>query len=169
MKGVLETYNSLYGHPLREIFLHSRSRISPEEFDGYLAACPAETKLVGVRVRSEREGVKLFRSGEFPVLRGTSLQVSENGGYLWTNGFKPRLETYDGFDVPTPLRLDVEYGKADYQQVAKDILGLSKLNYNTCRLGGLMPVTVKFSDEVGGILVSNPTVERAQEQFRFYI
>lgn len=169
LAGVLETYRRLDGRPLTEIFLHSRSWIDATEFDGYRSACPKGTNLRGVRVRSERDGVKLFRCGRFPVQRGTALRVDERSGYLWSSGFKVRLETYDGFDVPVPLRIDVQYGDADWGQVAADILGLTKLNYNTCRLGGAQPVTVRFSDQVGEILVSNPTVEGAREQFKFYI
>ena len=55
------------------------------------------------------------------------------------------------------------------RMVAEDILGLTKLNYNTCRLGETQPVTVGFSDKVGEILVTNPTVEGSRPQFKFYI
>jgi len=41
------------------------------------------------------------------------------------------------------------------KQVARDILGLTKLNYNACKLGESRPVTVGFSDAVGEILISN--------------
>jgi hypothetical protein len=43
---------------------------------------------------------------------------------------------------PTPLRIDIELGDADVEQVALDIFGLTKLNYNTCKLGNALPVTV---------------------------
>ena len=54
-------------------------------------------------------------------------------------------------------------------EVAQDILGLTKLNYNSCNAGDTQPVTVKFSDAVGEILVSNPTVTERQPTFKFYI
>lgn len=171
LDGVLKTYYGLGGKPLTEIFLHSRSDISQEEFDGYSAACPKNARLVGVRVQKDREGLRMFRPGEFAVLRGTCWQVSDRMGYLWTSGFKPRLATYDGWETPVPLRIDIQRGDADFQQVATDIFGLTKLNYNSCRLGDSQPVTVKFSDAVGEILVSNPTIPVSEilPQFRFYI
>lgn len=169
LRGVLETYGELDGRPLHEIFLHSRSWIDADEFAGYQDACPQDVKLVGIRVRAERYGAKLFRAGTMPVQRGTFFQCNERAGYLWSSGFKPRLETYDGFAVPVPQRIDVQYGDADAQQVAYDILGLTKLNYNTCRLGGSEPVTVRFSDKVGEILVGNPTIADTRPQFKFYI
>jgi hypothetical protein len=104
-----------------------------------------------------------------PVLRGTFWQVNERSGYLFGSGFKPRLCTYDGWETPVPLRIDVQYGDAPIETVARDILGLTKLNYNACRLGEAQPVTVGFSDAVGEILVLNPTVTERRANFKFYI
>lgn len=111
----------------------------------------------------------MFREGTRPVLRGTCWPTSERGCYLWASGFSPRLGTYDGWEVPAPLRIDVQYGKADILQVARDILGLTKLNYNACRIGESQPVTVGFSNAVGEILVSNPKVKDPSRKFKFYI
>jgi len=169
LKGVLETYRELHGKQIREIFLHSRSPINMEEYQGYSEACPDDVNLVAIRVRRDQDGLRLFRPGNRPVFRGTFLPVSENRCYLWATGFKPRLETYDGFDVPVPLSIDIQHGRADLKQTAYDILGLTKLNYNTCRLGESQPVTVGFSNKVGEILISNPTISSCKPQFKFYI
>ena len=42
----------------------------------------------------------------------------------------------------------------------------AKLNYNACKLGDSPPVTVGFSDAVGEILISNPSVKERRPQFR---
>jgi hypothetical protein len=168
LAGALKTYSDEGGKPLTEIFLHSRSSIDDAEFNGYQQAVPSGVKLVGVRVRTDAR-VKLFRQAKWPVMRGTFWRLSERSGYLWASGFKPQLLSYDGWEVPNPLRIDIQHGDADIVQVAKDILGLTKLNYNTCKLGDSLPVTVGFSDAVGEILISNPTVKKARPNFKFYI
>jgi hypothetical protein len=168
LTGVLETYQVLEGKPLREVFLHCRSSINDTEFAGFKDACPQGVQLVGVRVRAET-GTRVFREGTRPVLRGAWWQINERTGYLWGSGFKPRLATYDGWEVPLPMRIDIQHGDADLQVVGRDILGLTKLNYNACRLGESQPVTVGFSDAVGEILVSNPTVEQRSPKFKYYI
>src|SRR6266436_4748695 len=160
LAGVLKTYEEMEGRQLTEVFLHSRSDISGEEFEGYRQACPDGVKVVGVRVRRERHGVRLFRSGTRPVVRGTFWKTTDRTGYLWASGFKPRWETYDGSETPIPLRIDIQHGSADIEQVGRDIYALTKLNYNACKLGDAEPVTVGFSDAVGEILVSNPKIER---------
>lgn len=167
--GVLTTYRELYGDTLREIFLHSRSLINDEEFSGYADACPAGVKLVGIRVQLDKLGLRLYRPGSRPVIRGTFLSSGRSSGYLWASGFKPRIRTYDGWEVPIPLRLDVQHGDADIEEVARDILGLTKLNYNTSHLGDSEPVTVRFSNAVGEILISNPLTAKRLPNFKFYI
>jgi hypothetical protein len=169
LDGLLKTYSDLGGHPLKEIFLHYRSEISGDEFAGYREGCPPGVRLVAVRVRPDRFSVRLFRPGFWPVLRGTFWKVSERTAYLWGTGFKPRWETYDGWEMPVPLRIDIQHGSAQIEQVARDIFGLTKLNYNACRLGTAEPVTIKYSDAVGEILVANPNVPGKKPNFKFYI
>lgn len=169
LRGVLHAYREQDGRPLQEVFLHSRSTMSAAEFAGYQQACPAGVKLVGVRVRRDRDGLRLFRPGQWPVLRGTAWVISDRTAYLWATGFKPSVLTYDGWEVPVPLRIDIEHGHADVEQVTKDILGLTKLNYNACKLGAGQPVTVGFSATVGEILVGNPKIRVRHPSFKHYI
>lgn len=172
LTSVLETYERTRtptDPKISEVFLHSRSAISREEFAGYSAACGPGIKLVGVRVRTDTRGLRLFREGTMPVVRGTFLQRGQRSGHLFASGFKPRLGTYDGTEVPVPLRIDVQHGDADIHQVGRDILALTKLNYNACKYGTAQPVTVMFSDAVGEILISNKDVKVRRNSFKFYI
>jgi len=171
LEGTLRTYAELEGKDLKEIFVHCRSTINREAFEGYSEACPDGVRLVGIRVRrdSDRPGFRLYRLGRMPVLRGTMLRLDERSCYLWASGFKPRIGTYDGYDVPIPLRIDVQYGQVPIEEVASDILALTKLNYNTCKIGESEPVTIRYSDAVGEILVSNPDIKTASPKFKFYI
>ena len=169
LSGILDTYNSLDGRPLKEVFLHCRSDINYDEWKGYSDACPDNCRLVGIRVRTDRFAPRLFRMGEMPVMRGTFWKFKEKTGYLYGSGFKPRLATYDGTEIPLPLRIDIQRGEASLDTVAEDIFGLTKLNYNACKLGESQPVTIKFSDAVGEILISNPGATMHKPTFKYYI
>jgi len=61
--------------------------------------------------------------------------------------------------------------KPQLVQVAKDILGLTKLNYNACLMDESEPITVKISDRIGEILLSNPELshEKWKCNFKYYI
>jgi hypothetical protein len=179
LRGTIKTYQQEDGRPLQEIFLHSRSGIDSEEYKGFLRACPPGVKLVAIRVRQDRGGLRLFRyddhpnaakRGQHPVQRGVFWQRSDRHGLLFTNGFKARIATYDGFEVPVPLAITIQHGDGDLVQVARDILGLTKLNYNACQLGEGKPITVKYSDRVGEILLANPGLppEMWKHNFKFY-
>jgi hypothetical protein len=170
LQGVLDTYRDLEGKELSEIFLHSRSELGDEEFQGFQEACPPNVKLVCVRVRPDNDqGIRLFRPGTMPIIRGTFLKIDDQTGYLWGSGFKPELGTYDGWETPIPLKIIIQRGDAVVERVAQDILGLTKLNYNTCKIGDAELVTVGFSDAVGEILISNPKVSHRKPNFKFYI
>ena len=165
---MLETYRELHGQTLSEVFLHYRSRINDEEYRGFASAVPQGVKLVAIQIRVDGD-FKLFREGRYPIPRGTLLKLNNETAYLWTNGYKPKLKTYDGAETPKPLRIHIQYGQADIVQVAKDILGLTKLNYNNAKLANTQPVTIEFSEDVGEILVDNPKTANPKTQFRFYI
>lgn len=170
LDGVLRTYRDLEGKELTEIFLHKRSSISDEEFDGFQKACPDDVKLVGIRVRGVgRGGVRLYRQGTMPVSRGTFWRISRRSGLLWGTGFKREIGTYDGWETPSPMRIDIQHGNSQIERVAQDILGLTKLNYNACRIGDSLPVTIGFSDKVGEILISNPRAIAHKANFKYYI
>ncbi len=165
---VLTTYQELEGKPLNEVFLHYKAGINFEEYQGFRSACPSK-KVVCIKIRQEPDQIRLYREGRWPVLRGTFLKISDKRGYLWTTGFKPFLGTYDGWEIPVPLRIDLQYGDSDLDQVATDILGLTKLNFNECKYGDSTPVTIGFSNAVGEILVSNPTIKKVNPKFKYYI
>ena len=60
-------------------------------------------------------------------------------------------------------------GEADIEQVLKDVMGLTKLNYNSCRHSDGWPVTLKFADAVGEVLISGPAISNAPLAFKHYI
>jgi hypothetical protein len=131
---------------------------------------PKETKLVGVRIRGTQD-LRLFRPDvEVPVLRGTAVSVSNKEGYIWTTGYVPRLRTYPGFETPKPILVEINRGDGDLSTVMRDVLALTKLNYNSCDYSSGMPLTLKFADRVGEILTASPKGLKAPPlPFRFYI
>ena len=54
--------------------------------------------------------------------------------------------------------------------VMRDVLALTKVNYNSCDFASRLPVTLKFADRVGDILIAAPNGAKAPPlPFRFYI
>jgi hypothetical protein len=167
---VIHAYTRDHGAPPEELFIHARQRFSDAEWDGFTAAAPSGTRLVGVRIRPTQD-LRLFRPDtDMPVLRGTAVTMSKREGYLWTTGYIPRLRTYPGFETPKPILVEVNRGDADLPTVMRDVLALTKINYNACDYSSGLPVTLKFADRVGEILTASPEgMEAPPMPFRFYI
>jgi hypothetical protein len=168
---VIAGYRSRHGGDApKELFIHGRQGFDDEEWRGFEEAAPAGTNVVGVRIKRTQD-LRLFRpSSKLPVLRGTYVTVSPREGYLWSTGFTPRLATYPGFETPKPLAISITHGRADITTVMTDVLGLTKVNYNSCEFASGNPVTLKFADAIGDILVASPKGLKAPPlPFRFYI
>ena len=155
MEMIVSSYEKQHGKPPVELFIHGRTRFNDDEWNGFQGAVSKETKLVGVRIKDDKT-LKIFGSNKEPVLRGTAFLQTRKKGYLWTRGYIPRLQTYPGREVPNPLLVEVCRGDADLKQVMRDVMGLTKVNFNRCEYADGYPVTLRFADHVGEILTATP-------------
>ncbi len=152
---VVEAYAKSHGYYPYELFIHGRTSFNDQEWAGFQEAVPKETNLVGVQIKKSN-GLKLFRPNKHPVIRGTAMYINDRSGYLWTSGYVPYLRTYPGRETPVPLKIDILRGESSLRIVMQDIMGLTKLNFNSCIFGDSRPVTLRFADSVGEILTAGP-------------
>jgi hypothetical protein len=168
MDMIVRAYQDIHGAPPTELFVHGKTNFDAREWAGFASAVPQTTKLVGVQIRDDAD-IKVFRYGANAVLRGTAVVTSATSGYLWTRGYIPRLRTYPGREVPNPLTVEVRRGTADIEQVIRDVMSLTKLNFNGAEFCDGLPVTLRFADLVGEILTAGPITAHAPLPFKFYI
>ena len=93
-------------------------------------------------------------------------------GYLLTEGtlFSPCSRLYASNRSCISLLVEINRGDGDLDVVLRDVLGLTKVNYNSCDYASGLPVTLKFADRVGEILLASPRgCEAPPLSFRFYI
>jgi hypothetical protein len=172
----LDDYNDKWKKFPIELFIHGRAKFSDEEWTGFQRAVSernAHTNLVGVVIK-DTGGFKLFRDVEgelsnYGVMRGMALHLNDKEAYLITRGFVPRLNTQPSLEVPNPLHVQITRGNADIDTVLKDVLALTKLNYNACLYGDGLPVTLRFSNIIGSILTATEIWQTEQRKFMYYI
>ncbi|MCK9619134.1 MAG: hypothetical protein M0R47_01215 [Methylobacter sp.] len=166
---IVNAYERSHGEPPKELFIHGKTKINQDEWEGFQAGVSNHTNVVSIRIRND--GLfKLYSSGTRPVARGIALLANQRKGYLWTKGYIPRLMTYPGREVPRPLSIEICYGKAELELVMEDILGLTKVNFNACVYADGEPVTLRFADQVGEILTATPMAhELPPLPFKHYI
>jgi len=163
-----KSYKEWHGEYPRELFIHGRTRFNRDEISGFRKGAPEGTTIAGIQIYRPND-LKLYREGRRAVLRGLALEVDERNAFLWTSGYVPKLLTYPGREVPTPLRVRRVFGDVSMKTILGDILALTKLNFNSCIYGDGLPVTLRFANDVGEILTAIPDVGSKPLPFRHYI
>ena len=125
-------------------------------------------RIIGVRIKDDNT-FKLYRDFSYFVPRGTALIVTENLAFLWTKGFIPRIQTQLGLETPDPICVEVIRGEKDIEIVCKDILALTKLNYNACIFADGPPVTLRFADYIGEVLTAGRDIKSEVLPFKHYL
>ncbi len=151
-----------------KIFIHGKTFFNDEEWAGFERAANGKCHVYGVRITHEKD-FKLFREGEYPIYRGAFYKRHNKAAFLWTKGFMPRIQSVLGLETPNPLHVEIIRGDEDIQTVCKDIMMLTKLNYNACIYCDGTPVTLKFADLIGEILTAGPNEDLEILPFMYYI
>lgn len=165
----LDSYKEQNGEYPKEIFIHAKTRFNTEEWTAFQEITPKETNLVGVTI-TKTKPLKLFKTeGSYPIMRGNAFVVNERSAFLWSVGYVPKTQSTLSMEVPNPIFIEVNKGEADIIQVLKDILALTKLNYNACIFADGAPVTLRFADKIGEILTASTDIKAPPLAFKYYI
>lgn len=166
MSSVLAKYREKAGGGARRVVVHKSSGFSVGERQGFLSAIGDRAyDLVSFH---EDDPIRFLRYGDFPVLRGTLITLAKGEHILYTSGYIPRIRTYPGVRVPEPLHLRHD-GASQAHTVAQEILGLTKLNWNTTSFATRRPITLEFAKQVGKVLSEMEPGAEVQDHYRFYM
>jgi len=149
----IKAYKAHHRHVPARVVVLKTSRFRPEEAEGIDAALENfGVELADLLWVQESSPIAVFRDGNYPVLRGTFVDLTGKG-LLYTRGSVPYYGTYPGLRVPRPLLL-VPHENTDSTIVtlAKDILALTKVNWSTTQFDQKLPAPIKAAREVGRIL-----------------
>jgi hypothetical protein len=67
------------------------------------------------------------------------------------------------------LHVEIVQGDCELATVMKDVMALTKVNFNGCMFADGMPVTLRFADAVGEILTAAPLQPGSPWAFKDYI
>lgn len=166
----IATYRSEHKHSPARIVIHKTSIHTPGEVAGFQNAAKEERIDVLDLVAVARSHTRLYRQGVYPPLRGTLLHLSSDRAIIYLRGSVEFFQAYPGMYVPRPLELKLEHTESTTRELAKEILALSKLNWNNTQFDGGEPITVRAARQVGDILKCVPTKdEQIQPGFRFFM
>jgi hypothetical protein len=137
------------------VVIHKSSPYTDEEVQGFSSAV-GDSYLDLVHIR-KNSGVRLYiQDNPYPPLRGTLLREGDTSpAILYTTGFIPALGTYPGGTIPEPISFSWARRDSGVSLLAKDILALTKLDWNNSDFCTALPVTISVSQKVGDILAES--------------
>jgi len=156
MKDIIQDSIDLFfrqrgGRLPKRLVVHKSTRFSDEEIDGCEKASRDIDELDIVHVR-EWTGFRAYHMKyDYPAVRGTVITDS-NEAMLYTSGYVPALGTYPGPSSPRPLHLTCQRIDTSVESICRDILGLTKLDWNSSTFCTRMPVTIGVSRKVGAVM-----------------
>ncbi len=165
---VMTRYVEEMGQKPRRVVIHKTSRYWYAEKSGFELALQKYVNQYDLVALHSQNTVRLLIANKYPPLRGTRFTV-EDIDYLYTTGFIAGLNQFHGMHVPSPIQIADHIGyDTPRKKLLEEILILTKMNWNSSRLGGLLPITVRFSRLFGDIMRELPVDIEPLTNFKFY-
>ena len=176
IRGTLQEYLKVADVPPCRVVIHKtseywgRNHEEYNELEGLLEGIQevfprSDSDLLSLR----QTGLRLFREGSYPPLRGTYFSIEDEQHFLFTMGYIPYLETYPGSYVPEPWQITERHGSSAPKDLLKEVLALTKMNVNNCAFADGTPITLSFSQKIGEIMKHIPEDGVVQPEYKFYM
>lgn len=172
------------GRAPRRVMVHKTTEFKPEEIDGCMEAlhlCEAvdlvqvvqDVGWRGVKVDST-VGTKKGSPAPFPVARGTLVGLGPREALLWTHGdvrgiVERGAYFQGGKSTPRPLRLVRHAGHGPWDETARAVLALTKMDWNNDALYGPLPVTLGYSKVLAQVVKRLSGLGSLPYKFRFFM
>lgn len=167
VKRVVSQFKSRTGTNPSRVVIHKSSTFQPEEIDGFLAGCGSAVPSCEM-IWMRPTGFRLIRKGNTEVERGMFASVEDEKLYLFTTGYVDWWKEYPGPHVPAPLEIGSPR-ETDMVERAKEILALTKMNWNSADGMGRHPITLSFARQVGAIMTEIDDGADIHPLYRFYM
>lgn len=169
LKTALAAYRAEHRTLPARVVIHKSSFHDAGEADGFsTAADDAGIEILDL-VSISGSSVRLMRTGAYPVLRGTWLNLDQRDQLLYTRGSVPFFETYPGQYVPRPIRIRLDRVASTAGFLVDETLALTKMNWNNTQFDGAFPITLRAAKEVGRVLRYVPAEAPIQGSYAFYM
>ncbi|MCM2397748.1 hypothetical protein NBH19_16880 [Rhizobium sp. S95] len=186
MTRSLELYRRRHaGKSPRRVFVHKSTEFKPEETSGCMEAfhlCETVDLIQivedvgwrGIRIDKDQSGGRKGNPANFPVMRGSLLPLGEKECLLWMHGSVGGVTEKGNYfqgarSTPKPIRLVRHAGHGAWDDTARSILALSKMNWNNDALYDPLPVTMSYAHVLARVVKRMTGLGTAPYQFRFFM
>lgn len=152
LRDALSSYWDVHRTFPARLVVHKSSRFDEGERRGFTTALREKGISTHDFLWVSNSASRLYRGGVYPPLRGTLVSLDDTEMVLYTRGSVEFFETYPGKYLPVPLRLRCESTEQTQKFLAREVLALSKMNWNNTQFDGAEPVTLRASRKCSGVL-----------------
>lgn len=164
---VLRQYELHHHQKPARVVVHKSSAFSDEEMEGLEEALAGVSYYDFLSVSSS--SVRFLRVGAEPPIRGTAIEIGPKRYVMYTRGYVPYLRVYPGLRIPRPMQFVHARGSGGVQELMREVLALTRMNWNSADFASAEPITLAFSRNVGLILSELPSDVEPRSSFRFYM
>jgi SIR2-like domain len=181
-ESVRRLFHESAGRLPKRVVIHKRTPFSREEKEGLIEGLAGIESIDMLEITIDpdlRYVASRFENGTmkgdgFPVRRGTAIVLDDRHGLLWVHGsadaITPGRRYYQGKSrIPAPLMITRHYGSSPFVTICKEILGLSKMDWNTFDLYKKIPATIASSNEIAKIGILLERFGNLSYDYRLFI
>ena len=166
----------------KRVVIHKRTRFTRDEQIGLKEGLSGVTEIEMLEividdslryVASSVDSRGMLHEDNYPVSRGTVVRVDDFSALVWVHGVTNAVGNrryYQGKRrIPAPLTVRRHCGQSEIKDLATEIIGLSKMNWNTFDLYTKLPATVQSSNEIARIGSLLGAFQPKSYDFRLFI
>ena len=167
------------GDSPRRIVVHKNTEFRQEEVDGVFDAFSGaeDIELVHVQQSCGWRGVLIPDRGRvhgYPCRRGTTFQLGTQEALLWTQGNLPEVANgrdyfKEGKGIPEPLLLVRHAGLGLMDDLCRETLALTKMDWNNDGPYDRLPATLNFADTLATIVKRMPRLQPHSYPVRLFM
>ena len=168
-KKIIGAYIKTHKEKPERLVIHKSSAFTEEEKSGFLKNNSARIKQTDLLTLTQSP-IDFYREGAYPIVRGTVIKAPGPEFYIFTLGYIPQLKTYPKPGIPIPVRVRVSNLDSTERKMSKEILSLTRLDWNNADFCTHMPITLLASDRIGDILSEARARDiEPSNEYRFYM
>lgn len=152
LERALSEYRVAVGNVPGRLVLHKSSNFNDAELKGFKKAT-SEMQVQAVDFLTIMDSdFRLFRKGIYPPYRGSHIELDKKTHLLYTRGSVKFYRTQTSLYIPQPLEVRIVESDESAHTLCREILALTKMNWNNTQFDGKYPITIGCSRKVGEVM-----------------
>jgi argonaute-like protein implicated in RNA metabolism and viral defense len=164
---IRELFFTTMGEIPKRVVVHKRTHFKGDEIRGIVDSLKKSgiehIDLVEINFEENARFVSMnsyngsISPSNYPLPRGSCFLLDKHSALLWTHGIVQSVKAdnrsyYLGAkNIPIPLKIKKHHGLSNIGTIASEILGLTKMNWNSFDLYSKLPSTIQTSNEIARI------------------